>query len=258
MNIEHISVSRKTTWDSCQQMYKYKYHLRLESNEPTPFHFTYGKIVHFIAEKYIEERGKRTLNEVAGEVLQKKVPYEEDKDGNPVFAETLPPDYRNRLPGHLRAIEQLTSKIGLDGFLEYEFKYDLDPPNGKYVTGFIDRLIQKEDQWFIIDYKTTKRGGWRKNSSTIVHDLQLRCYARVVQREFNVPAKNIHAALYYLEGANLVAATFSDESLLAAEKELLEAYNQIKNMPPEAAWGNVNEQCRRCDYRKICPFYSIT
>ncbi|MFX5760977.1 PD-(D/E)XK nuclease family protein, partial [Acinetobacter baumannii] len=79
----------------------------------------------------------------------------------------------------------------------------------------------------IIDYKTTKKGMWRKDTNTIRKDLQLRCYGRVVQREFGAKAENIMAALYYLEGGNLVATKFTEQSLASSEKELLDAYNQI-------------------------------
>jgi radical SAM protein with 4Fe4S-binding SPASM domain len=56
----------------------------------------------------------------------------------------------------------------------------------------------------------------------------------------------------------LVAATFSEQSLIAAEKELLRTYRQIEDTTPENAWGDVGEQCRRCDYRPICSAYRIT
>ena len=59
MNIEHISVSRKQCFDTCKAQYKYRYHLKIVSEEPTADHFTYGKIVHKVAENYVEEKGKR-------------------------------------------------------------------------------------------------------------------------------------------------------------------------------------------------------
>ena len=54
MNIEHISVSRKQCFDTCKAQYKYRYHLKIVSEEPTADHFTYGKIVHKVAENYTE------------------------------------------------------------------------------------------------------------------------------------------------------------------------------------------------------------
>ena len=159
------------------------------------------------------------------------------------------------MPGNLKAIQSLTNQIGFDGKLEWEFKYDLDPPNKKLVVGFIDRLIIKKDHAFIIDYKTTRRGKFRKDRRTIKDDLQLRCYSKIVQEEFNIPAENINSALYYLEGGELVDAKFSQESLDEAKEILLNSYNEIYNCDPEEAWGNVGDHCKFCDYKRICPFY---
>jgi ATP-dependent helicase/DNAse subunit B len=50
MNIEHISVSRYQVFVECKQKYKYRYHLAIKPDKPEPFYFTYGKIVHKIAE----------------------------------------------------------------------------------------------------------------------------------------------------------------------------------------------------------------
>jgi len=86
----------------------------------------------------------------------------------------------------------------------------------------------------------------------------LRAYARVIQRENDVPAKNIHAGLYYLEGAELVGARFTDKSLMKAEESLLYTYKQIENTPEDKAWGNVGRHCRRCDYVNRCPFHRLT
>jgi len=255
MNIEHISVSRKQLWDQCKAAYKYKYHLKMDSSEPEPFYFVYGKIIHKIAEEYVECKGSRLLSEVAADVIEGKIPIERGESD--VFAPNIPSDYRRRMPEHLRSVKKITDQVGYGGELEHKFNYDLDPPNNKFIKGFIDRLVQKDDLWFILDYKTTKRGKWRKDNSSIVHDLQLRCYAKVVQREFNVPAENIRAALYYLEGGNLIAAKYNQQSLDAAEQELLTAYDDIKQLSPDKAVGSVGEHCRRCTWNKICPFYNM-
>lgn len=249
MNIEHISVSRSKTYSQCPQCYKYQYHDKIPSPEVEPFYFVYGKIIHKIAETYVEEKGNRTLGEVTTDVLRGKIEIEPDKK-----APSLPQEYKNRMPGHLRSIQNLTDKIGSDGIVEHKFHYDLDPPNQKYVTGFIDRLIIKNDQAFILDYKTTKKGPYRVNRDTVLFDPQLRCYSRVVQKEFGIEPKNIKAALYYLEGGDLIAASYTAESLLNIEKELLEIYNKIKDHEPDRVWGKTGPHCTRCVYKSICPF----
>lgn len=245
-------------WKKCQALYKYQYHLKLDPEEEEPFYFIYGTIVHKIAEEYCIAEKKKTIGEITESVLNGQIPIETDKEGKNIFAPTLPNEYKARLPEHLKSIVSLTDKLGTSGYFEYEFNYDLDPPNNKLVRGYIDRLINLDDQWIIIDYKTTKKGRWRKNKTNITNDLQLRTYARVIQKNFNVKAENIMAALYYLEGGNLIGAKFSEKSILDAEKELLTAYDQIKSTDEASAWGNVGEWCSRCAYRKICPFVKST
>jgi CRISPR/Cas system-associated exonuclease Cas4 (RecB family) len=220
---------------------------------PQAPYFTYGKTVHKVAEEYVRAAGLKTIAEVAKEVLAGDILLEANTPAPP-----LEGDYIKKFPEHLRHIENLTKKIGFDGHLEYQFKYDLDPPNNRMATGFIDRLIIRGDKYYILDYKTTKKGFWQKNSNTIKKDLQLRVYGKVVQREFGAKAENIKAALLYLEGNSLVSVQFNDEMLETAEQDMLDAYKQIEEMPHEDAYGRVGDQCRRCDYKDICPFYSLT
>lgn len=253
MNITHMSVSRKSVWDECKKKYFYKYHLKVVPDEEEPFYFTYGKIIHKIAEEYVGKRGEIELKKITEMVLNGEIPIERSQD-NPVFAPKLPMEYKLRMPGHLGALDNITKQIGCEGELEWDFKYDLDPPNNKLVVGFIDRLVRRKDNFFILDYKTTKKGKFRKNKNTIKDDLQLRTYARIVQKQFNVPAENINTALYYLEGGDLISSKFSQRSLDEAEKILLDCYDEIKEMDPNDAWGNVGNHCFRCEFSKICPF----
>lgn len=252
MNIEHISISRYGTFKECKQRYKYRYHLKTPSTLPEQFYFTYGKIVHKIAEVYVEKRGEIIIGEIAQDVLRGKIEIESGKKAPPLL-----PEYSKKLPSHLASIQNLTEKIGYDGKLEYLFKYDLDPPKNKFITGVIDRFILKDDKAFIIDYKTTKKGNWRKNSSNIMYDLQLRTYAKVIQKEYNVKAENIKAALYYLEGGNLIATSFTQNLIDKAEEELHKAYLDIEQTDPDKVYGTTGYHCSRCDYNNICPFYAI-
>ena len=216
----------------------------------------YGKAVHKIAECFVQARGQRTIGEVAYDVLSGKISLERDETGD-VKCPRLPEEYKKRLPEHIRSIQKLTEQIGTDGDLEKAFEFDLDPPNNRKVKGFIDRVIRRGDNFFLLDYKTSKKNNFRKNTSTISKDLQLRTYARVIQREYNVPAKNIKTSLYYLEGANLIGCTFSEESLARVESELLNVYKDIESTPETQARASVGPSCYRCDYRKICPYFRV-
>jgi len=251
MKIEHLSVSRKQLWDQCNQAYKYKYHLKLSSQEPEPEYFLYGKLVHKVAEEYVKNKGKIEINKFLQPYLKGELLLEDKKV-------ELTSEYKNKLNEHITNIKKLSDRVGFDGETEYFFKYDLDPPHEKYLTGVIDRLIIKDDMCFIIDYKTTKKGRWRKTPKTIRQDTQMLCYAKVVQKLFGIKAENIRAALYYLDGGDLIPTKFNQSMLDGVEKMLLSIYNDIQVKDPDNVFGKTGEHCRRCDFRKMCPFYSLT
>lgn len=250
MDINHISVSRKKCFDQCQQQYKYRYHLKMENPGPEQFHFIYGKTVHTIAELYVEGKGQKCIDQITQDILDRKIQIEDNK-----YCPNLEPDVLRKLKRHVKSIKKLTDRIGTDGYVEYEFKYDIDPPNNKIVTGFIDRLIVKDDKAFILDYKTTKKGKFRVNKSTVKDDLQLRVYARVVQKDFGINPENIKCALFYFEGEEIVAAQYNEQSLIEAENELKVAYDRIVKADENKVWGNVGWHCNNCDYKSICHFY---
>lgn len=250
MIIEHISVSREQLWEKCQQAYKYRYHLKIPTKE-TPFHFTFGKIVHRIIEDYTKNLGNKSINECKKDILDGKLFLE-----NETIAPKLDLPSINRLNLHLRNYEKLHDKIGFLGESEYGFSFDLSPPDKKLIVGFIDRLIVKDDSIFIIDYKTSKNNGWRKTSDNIISDLQLQCYCWIARETFKIPASKIMASLYYLEDAITVPVRFSEKTLDCFPEKMLSIYNQIVAKNPDTVNGNVGQHCNYCEYKNICPFFN--
>jgi CRISPR/Cas system-associated exonuclease Cas4 (RecB family) len=251
MYIDHLSVSRAGIFNECHQKYKYRYHLKLISDEPEPIYFAYGTIIHRIAEIFVKCRGKEELYDVAKGVLSGDISL--DDEGGKVL-HPLPQTYKDRMPDHLYSLQKITDSLGFDGYVELPFEYDLDPPNEKLMVGYIDRLIMREGQAWVLDYKTTAVGAWRKNSSNIVGDLQLRAYALVVRDVYKIPAHEIRCGLYYLDGGELVSAKFTEATLDQTKAELLRVYKEIENKDPDSVWGNPGDHCKRCEWRKLCPF----
>lgn len=216
-------------------------------------HFVYGSIVHKIAEEYVRNKGQISITDIANELLKKKSNFKKNitEDGPMV----LPMEYKNKLSDHLRAISSLTKELGFEGHLEYEFEFDLDPPNNKILKGAIDRLIPNRDLWYILDYKTTKKGNWWKDTDTIKHDLQLQAYSMVIQERFNTEATKIVAGLYYLEGPKIIGTKFTQDKLNNTKKILLDCYNEIEAALPEEAYHRIGFNCNNCAYNNVCePF----
>ena len=253
MKISHLSVSRKQCWDLCEQQYKYRYHLNVIPDKPQPFYFTYGQIIHKGAELFVDSKGEKTLEYFIKNIIEGNIAL--DRNSEIKSKITLPSEYQKKLNDHIRAVKKITEYLGYDGDLEYEFKLDLDPPNNVTAYGFIDRLINKNGKIFIIDYKTTKKGPFRKNKFTIKSDLQMQTYALIIKEMFNVKAEDIVLALFYLEGCELISVSFDEETLKKCKETLIKTYNEILNKDAEKVIGNVGSHCKRCDYNDICPFY---
>lgn len=255
MKIEHISISRESTWTECKKKYYYRYHQGIKP-AVEPIYFLYGKIVHKIIETYTLERGKKDINDIVKLVLNGDILLEEaTKDSPGKKAGPLPADYRAKLPKHLGSFMKLTKSIGTSGKVEHKFEHDLDPPHGRKLTGVIDRILPLKE-CFILDWKTTKIGPYRKNKSNIGSDLQLQCYARIAQKDFGYKPDQIRCALYFLDGAELVDTKFSEETISGVEKRLLEVYKSIETADAETAPGTVGKHCYRCDYKNICPYFN--
>ena len=255
MDINHISVSRKGTWNECQVKYKFKYHEKIIPPGEEPFYFLFGKVLHKVAEIFLKSSGATPVSEASRMVLNEEVELEPGKY-SPRLNE-WPRAYKTRLPIHLRSLEQMTEKMGFAGehYIEHPFYYDLDG-TGKHAKGFIDRVTFLNGKVFLVDYKTTKPGPYRETAASVSTSLQLRLYARVIQKEFNVKAEDINCAFFYLEDRQIVGASYTAESLILAEKQLLEAYKQIESTPPEKAFARVGEHCKRCEFNTLCPFYN--
>src|ERR1700692_3030260 len=131
MLVEHISVSRMRLWETCEQAYKDKYELKIASPEPTPVYFDYGKIIHKIIELHTVSGGE-DINKIVKDMMTGKIQI----DGKP--CPQLPLEYKKKLPSHIKTYMKLAEKIGTNGLVEWSFKFDLDPPNERYVLRFID------------------------------------------------------------------------------------------------------------------------
>jgi CRISPR/Cas system-associated exonuclease Cas4 (RecB family) len=252
MEIDYLSVSRKQCYDTCEQQYKYKYHLKVVPDKPQQIFFTYGQVIHKAAELYVGAKGSQPLEHFVKEVLTGKISLDRFKPAEKI---SLPTSYHNKITTHIKHLKNLTDFLGFDGDTEFEFKHDLDPPNNFIIKGYIDRLIKKDDKFFVIDYKTTKTGPFRKDKSSIKKDLQMQAYSLVIREKFNIEGDKIILALFYLEDGKMVSVSFNDETLDQCKKYLIKSFQEIKNKNPDKVNPNVGSHCRFCDYNDICPYY---
>jgi len=249
--IEHISISRSGLFHECQQKYKYRYHLKVISDKPEAPWFVYGKFIHRVAELYVIDKGATDIFSIATNIINENIEFEDIEK-----FKKLDSHYKNKIKTHLINVEKISKKLGFEGEVEHEVKLDLDEPNQKFLLGYIDRLFFKDNKAFILDYKTTKIGIYRKTKETIKKDLQLRAYAYYVHKKFNVPPEDIHTALYYLDDSKFISAKYNLQEIYEAKDELKKDYITIMNLHENSVHGNVGSHCKRCDYENVCPFYA--
>lgn len=263
MNIEHISISRSQTFDSCKQNYKYRYHLKTVSPEPEPPFFNFGKIVHKIIEIHTLSKGKKNLQEIItdvtnGNIFLEDAVYNEQnqlvKEGKK--ADILSTEYKNKLIRMIKHYSTYSQRIGFEGQVEWKFDIDMDG-KGRKMTGFIDRLIEKDGKYYIIDYKTTKPGKFRKDVNTIKKDLQLQTYAYVVASKLGIDPDKIKCFLFYLDDNKIIPAQYSSSVVYNVPNILLSKFIEIENTNPDTVVGNVSFSCNFCVYKSICPFKSF-
>lgn len=236
--------------NECHQKYKYRYHLKVISNKPEAPYFVYGKFIHKVAELYVSNKMEKDIFAISTDIINGNIPFEDIEKFR-----KLDSSYKNKIRTHLGNVEKITKQLGCDGYIEHPVNYDLDPPNQKMLVGFIDRLFFKDEKAFILDYKTTKIGPYRKTKESIKKDLQLRAYSLFVYEHYKIQPENINTALYYLEDSKLVTAKFTLGEILEAKEILKKDFIFIENMNENSVIGNVGSHCKRCDYEDVCPFY---
>jgi hypothetical protein len=252
MKIPHISISREGCYRECPKKYHFRYHLEVIPEGPPHIYLTFGSIVHRIIEEHTKGKGQIPIDKIIKDVLSGKIEINPGEPNPPLDVE-----HKNKLKKHLEHYLRLAEKIGYDGDIEWEFKIDMDG-NKRFMTGYIDRVIIKNDSAFLLDWKTTKPSKWRTTDKTITKDLQLMCYCYVVWKQFNIDPKNIQAALMFLDDNKLVPVRFSEQTLLAVPERLLKVYKEIETTDPDKVRGNVGNWCQRCEFAAICPFYKTT
>lgn len=243
-----MSVSRKQTWESCQLKYKYKYHLELHIPSDTPSFFTYGKMVHKIAELYVIGKGLTDISELARDCFNGKIKVENNTE---IKVERW---FYYKIQRHIENIRKISNTIGFDGMTEYKFGFQYE---NAFISGVIDRLIARGNKYYILDYKTTKKGPFRKDAVSIKEDEQLRCYAFAVSHLFNVQIEDVKVALYYLDEPELISTKYTKDQIDSTLRELDMCYVAISSTNEDNVNANPGTHCKFCEYKSICPSSGI-
>jgi len=119
---------------------------------------------------------------------------------------------------------------------------------GTTLTGQIDRIDKKQNEIFVLDYKTGSYPIYNKNNFTDAKDFQLEFYYLLAQQLGNVTA----VAYYDLKESKIVNEAFLEEKL-----EILKSNIKDMLMLEEIEFTKCEDSknCLFCDYKIICNRY---
>jgi RecB family exonuclease len=240
-NIE-LSATRVKTFLTCKRKYFYNYVENIKAHnipKDIPQEYEIGTAVH----EALKNLYKKTKSYKDVKKLKDDIDYELSKQTND-----------NELDKYLIALQ----KKKMDKFAQNEIKRFEDGWEvyaceesyrcsfaGATLIGQIDRVDKRDNEIFVLDYKTGLYPLYNKNNFTQATDFQLEFYYLLAQNLGNVSA----VAYYDLKEMKIVQEVFLEEKL-----EILKA--NIKDMlsleTVEFSKCEDTKHCLFCDYSKIC------
>lgn len=131
---------------------------------------------------------------------------------------------------------------------EYDFRVQID---GVQLRGKVDRIDKLPSGGIhVIDYKTGKIF----DSSRALQDTQLTLYQVACQESFGLPVHRL--TLYHLPSLTpMTSPPHKENQVLELRRDIIAVKTDIDKElfdPKPVDW-----KCNRCDYKKICPAWSV-
>ena len=244
-----VSYSQINTYQACPKKYMYAYVYKIPT--PQTGSLAFGTTIHNTLRSFYEihkkyKEGLKGIHEKPSlkkilEIYEKNwisagyISKEEEKERKESGVKALTTFFKDMY-------RETDMPVGL----EESFGIHL---NGVSFVGKIDRIDlinenEKRKEVKIIDYKTGKV----KEAGEIKKDLQLPLYA--ISAEKTLGVKVVKASYVFIEHGKEIEVDISEKRRRAAEKELENAVDKIKENKFKPTPGFI---CQFCDYKDICP-----
>lgn len=242
--IERFSYTQLETFNKCALQYKYKFILKLPEREAPALSF--GSSIHKTLELFYKgmKNGESYLlsdllkiyqdNFIMGGYLNKTRREADFEKGKRVLA-----DYYkifHSLHGEIVDLEKMF-------FLKV-----MNNDKSFVISGKIDRIDRKANQFEIIDYKTGKM----PTETELKKSLQLSIYALAVMDRgyLNLKPEQIILTYYFVEEQKKYSIKASDRNLDKIKAQIIE---MLVNMETSPLIPNKGKHCDWCPFKIICP-----
>ena len=239
------SVSQIQTYNLCPRKYMYQYVLKIPTINR--HYFDFGTTLHSVIEEIsilIEQKDEKdlelifskALNLLSKKWISKGYLSEEDEieyyeKGVDSIRKYIAKEFELRKENKRKIIER-----------EKNFIIDL---GGKKFTGFIDRIDKVENNFEIIDYKTSNS---IEMESKLNSNVQLNMYAFAFKSIYGFWPSKI--GLWYLVHDKIISVNYEEDLFDRIKKCILDTIEKIEKSKFKATPTSFG--CKYCDYRDIC------
>lgn len=224
-----FSTSKIKVFDQCKLQYKLKYVDKIKIEQPDTPDLVFGRMIHKVAEIYDPEKdNKEEIVKIVKEFPE--LPKE--------YKALIPQTYKNLLHSFFDKYGKYPAKTET----EYNFQDD-----EVWIYGIVDRLIEQEDAYIAVDYKTSKTRGLDR------HIFQLKFYTVLLSKNHDISPDKIRLMIYYPRIDEYDRTQFSNSEISLFEKELR---RKIRKIQDNKKWNATQGfHCRWCPFFKTeyCP-----
>ncbi|CAJ1582330.1 RecB family exonuclease [[Mycobacterium] wendilense] len=252
-----LSPSRAADFKQCPLLYRFRAIDRLP--EPPSAAQARGSVVHTALEQLYAlpapQRDPQTalaLVEPAWELLAAE---------EPEFAETFPPEQRDRLLAEAQAL--LTGYYRLEDPTRFdpdscEQRVEVELEDGTLLRGFIDRIdVAPTGEVRVVDYKTGKAPPEARGFAEAKALFQMKFYAVALLRSRGVLPTRLR--LVYLADEQLLDYTPDREELLRFERTLIAMWRAIQTAGATGDFrATPSKLCNWCSHQALCPAFGGT
>jgi len=238
-----LSASKLKTYLTCKRKFYNKYIEHIMSHEiPTDMieQYEIGNIVHTaLYDVYTKKPSYTDVKELQSDI-EKALDEKIDKNSE------IERYFISLQKAKMKEFSTLEVERFVDGWRVKECEKSMTCEfAGMNLIGQIDRLDERENELYVIDYKTGNFPIYNKNNFTEATDFQLEFYYLLVKDK----AEHIHCAYYDLNKNELVKEAFLEEKLAVLESNIKDmlAREEINFEKTED-----EKNCLFCEYKVIC------
>lgn len=246
-----LSASKVDCFYGCKRQFRYRYLQKPFPEPPVPW-FLIGNIAHYALEMFYKnkhqqetskKKQKKALTGYFREAIEKYKAKSHIRSG--LITKENIADIRKMLKDYLVILPNVE---GVTEHTEQYFNIDID---GVEVSGKADRIDRLNDEYLVVDYKTSKKAKFDPES------VQLPTYAIWLMQRFNIPLDQMKGQYYYLRhltkksGIGIQDFPITEKAVEDTKKKYQYVRDAINNEDFEYT-KNTEHYCFTCPYKTLC------